>query len=222
MTRLMIINQDNVERKEYHIGRQDTEHAFHAFLPAYGRAHHPVHFHLHGYTPAGLQALHADVHLYVHRADALAAHPSLPQIPGMVTYRTGTQGKAHRALYHLHTLLLRLFLLPGISPCPTRVEHRAHRRSFGADGVRFHQYMVEDIHAHSGYRRYGGSIAGLRRKIRFQSHLVALPDAHHSGHGGKQPHDIAPTLLGAGGSGLLRGTALRIPYYIIEEKTNIT
>ena len=110
----------------------------------------------------------------------------------------------------------------GISPCPTRVEHRAHRRSFGADGVRFHQYMVEDIHAHSGYRRYGGSIAGLRRKIRFQSHLVALPDAHHSGHGGKQPHDIAPTLPGAGGSGLLRGPALRIPYYIIEEKTNIT
>ena len=152
--------------------------------------------------------------LLVYHSSAFGTYPYLPPIPGMEHHRTGQERTTHRALHHLHRVLLWVLFPDGIpqhSPCH---QHHLSGCFDYTDGVCLHQYMVEDIHPYSSHRRCGRSLTGLFYQFLVQPHLVALSGTHPGRHGRYSTNDTAPTQPVAGCNRILHRTRLRLPRHL--------
>ena len=129
---------------------------------------------------------------------------------------TELERATHRALHHLHRVLLWVLFPDGIpqhSPCH---QHHLSGCFDYTDGVCLHQYMVEDIHPYSSHRRCGRSLTGLFYQFLVQPHLVALSGTHPGRHGRYSTNDTAPTQPVAGCNRILHRTRLRLPRHLRE------
>lgn len=173
-----------------------------------------VHLQLHVIVADDVQAGDACHGVSAHRGGTLAAHPSLPALPGMDIPRTGQKGAPSRALYHLHRVLLRLLLLDGVPQHSPRHQHHRGSGTHHPDGMCPHQYMVEDQHPYSRHRRRGRRTGILFHRLLFQPAVVALLRADTGRSRRNGAHDTATALSLTGSYGIPRRSRLRHPGHL--------